>query len=548
MTKSAQAGWTVNLISRDRSLDKLTDAFRFRSTMSTGPTETELKLHLAAAHIERLKHSSVLAKSVCTDVDIDNVYFDTKDRLLHRHRMALRVRQIGGRWVQTLKTSPKTSGTISSRGEWETPARVVRGRGSIDLGRLSESPLPELLAKQKVRPELEPLFRTRVRRAQWAVERGEAVIEVALDVGAISAEVRQQSLREPICELELELKQTQGEGTAATLIDLALELLDVDGKAPPALTPVALSKAERGYQLAAQRPIPVVKASAKTFVKDITNRSTTASALRAVVACGLAVLTANIEGLLRHDNPEYVHQARVALRRVRSATRLFDREQSDVPQSLRNEIRWFARALGDARDWDVLVDETLPSLTDAIGGDALKVLVAKADAKRNQARTNIRKAARSARYAALVLHGERWCMSAAPAGAPLLADAAAPGSRKASKKLLRSARFFAALSTPRRHRVRILAKRLRYTLDLFAVALPKQATARYVEVLAELQDVLGQLNDVSVAEAMLPKLSRSAQVKRSMQQWLTSVGPGRVRDVELRLLELSRLEAPWAQR
>ena len=38
----------------------------------------------------------------------------------------------------------------------------------------------------------------------------------------------------------------------AALIDLALELLEVGGKSPLTLTPVARSKAERGYQLAAQ--------------------------------------------------------------------------------------------------------------------------------------------------------------------------------------------------------------------------------------------------------------------------------------------------------
>ncbi len=332
--------------------------------MHARPTETELKLQLAAAHVDRLKQSSVLAKSVCTEVEIDNVYFDTKNRLLQRNRMALRLRQIARRWVQTLKTSRRNGGALSTRGEWETPARVLRGRGSIDLARLSESPLPELLAKQKGRPELQPVFRTRVRRAQWTVERGDASIEVSLDVGEISTEVEHQSLSEPICELELELKQARGGGGAAALIDLALDLLDVGGKSPPALTPVARSKAERGYQLAAQRPAPAVKASAKAFVETITNRSTTAGALRAVVAHGLAVLTANIESLLRYDDPEYVHQSRVALRRVRSSIRLLDPEQHDVPRSLSNELRWFARALGDARDWDVIADETLPSLTE----------------------------------------------------------------------------------------------------------------------------------------------------------------------------------------
>ena len=265
-----------------------------------------------------------------------------------------------------------------------------------------------------------------------------------------------------------------------------------------------------------------------------------------MVAHGLAVLTANIEMLLRDDDPEYVHQSRVALRRVRSAIRLFDREHRDVPQSLADELRWFARALGEARDWDVITDETLPSLTEGIGIDAAKPLVAKADERRRQARENIRKAARSARYAALVLNGERWCTTPAPADAQLLADAGGAGAASASKKLFKAARFFAALTPPRRHQVRILAKRLRYALDLFAVALPKQATARYTDALSELQDMLGQLNDASVATAVLPQLTKSARIKKSVQQWSASIEPGRVRDVETKLLNLSKLESPWA--
>ncbi len=509
--------------------------------MPRQPTETELKLQLAPSDIDRFRRSEALAKSVCTEVDIDNVYFDTQHRLLQRYRMALRLRQIGRRWLQTLKAGGKSGGALSRRGEWETPARVVRGQGRLDLARLAESPLSDVLAKQKRQVALQPVFRTQVRRAQWIVERGDATIEVALDVGEIDVEGAPEPLSEPICEVELELKR----GAPAALIDLALELLDVGGKSP-VLTPVARSKAERGYQLAARQPAPAVKASAKAFVEHVTPQATTAHALRTVVAHGLAVVTANIECLLRYDDPEYVHQSRVALRRVRSAIRLFDREHRDVPRPLADELRWFARALGEARDWDVITDETLPSLAEGIGADATQPLVAKADGPRQQARASVRNAARSARYAALVLKGERWCMTPAPAGTELFADAAVPALQSASKKLLKTGRFFAALTPPRRHQVRILAKRLRYALDLFAVALPKQTTAQYIDALSELQDVLGQLNDGSVAMAVLPRLTKSARTKKSVRQWLASIESGRVRDVEARLLKLSELEMPWA--
>jgi inorganic triphosphatase YgiF len=525
-----------------RSLDKLADAQAALAPMPPSqPTETELKLQLAPKHVGWFRRSPALSNAVCTEVDIDNVYFDTADRLLERHQMALRVRQIGRRWLQTLKAEGKGSGAVSRRGEWETPARVLRGQGRLDLARLSDSPLPDLLARQKVNAALQPVFRTRVRRTQWIIERADATIEVALDIGEISAKGARAPLREPICEVELELKH----GEPAALIDLALELIDVTDKRAPALTPVARSKAERGYQLTAQRPATAVKASAKAFVENVTRKATTAGALRKVVAHGLAVLTANIEVLLRYDDPEYVHQSRVALRRVRSAIRLFDREHRDVPQSVTDELQWFARTLGEARDWDVLTDETLPALAEGVVAQAIKSLVAKANQRRRQARQRIRQAARSPRYAALVLRGERWCMTPASAAAELLADAAAPALQNASKKLFKVGRFFAALTPERRHEVRILAKRLRYALDLFSVALPKQATARYTDALSELQDVLGLLNDASVSVAVLPQLTKSTRIRKSAQQWLSSIEPERVRDAEVRLLQLSKLECPW---
>ena len=334
--------------------------------MPAPPTETELKLQLAAADVDRVRQSAALSQSACSEVDIDNVYYDTRDLLLRRHRMSLRVRQVGRRWVQTLKADSKSSGTVARRGEWETPARVVSGQGRLDLARLDDSPLPTLLTKQKTPPELGAVFTTRVRRALWNVERSGAVIEVALDIGEISVEHDGRSLQEPICEVELELKR----GDPLALIELALELVKTDGEKSPAMTPVVRSKAERGYQLASQQRPPAIKASAKGFVKNLTNRSSTGSVLRAVIAHGLAVLMANIELLLRYDDPEYVHQARVALRRVRSAIRLFDGEERDVPHGLSDELRWFAHVLGAARDWDVIAGETLPSLSDAIGADA----------------------------------------------------------------------------------------------------------------------------------------------------------------------------------
>jgi len=507
--------------------------------------EIELKLQLRPEHIDRFRRSRVLSKAGFTEVDIDNVYFDTADRLLQRHQMTLRVRRLDGGWLQTLKQQA-TSGAVSHRGEWETPARVVGGQGRINLARLSESPLPALLAKQNSAVRLQPMFQTHVRRTQWIVTRGDATIEVALDIGEITAVAAQGALRETICEVELEVKHAPGRRGPTALVNLALELLDDSGKATPALTPVVRSKADRGYQLVAQQPPAAVKASARAFVENVGSKSTTATAMRAVLAHGLGVLTANVECLLRYGDPEYVHQSRVALRRVRSAIRLLDSEQKDVPGSLVGELRWFASALGEARDWDVITNETLPSLIANMGLDGAKPLVARADARRRQAGENVRTSALSARYGALVLNGEKWSLTTAPADAELLTAVAAPSLQAASKKLFKAARFFTALTPERRHQVRILAKRLRYALDTFAVVLPKRATARYVAALSDLQDALGELNDASVATTVLPQLTQSSRIRKAVQQSMKSVESGRVRSIEEKLLKLSKLETPWA--
>jgi len=501
------------------------------------PTETELKLRLDPQHVARLKDSAALAGTAPSETEVLNVYFDTSDRLLQRHSMALRVRRIDGRWLQTLKIAGKR-GALSRRGEWETPARVVRGAGRLDLARFENVPLRELLAKQKTTPQLRTVFRTRFGRTRWLIKRADALIEVALDVGEITAG-RDGAQCEPICEVELELKR----GNPAALIETAFELLDVGGKARPKLTPVARSKAERGYQLA-HEPAAAVKASAKGFVKGLAPQVATPQALRVAMAHGVAVLTANAELLLQHDDPECVHQARVALRRVRSAIRLFDAEEHDVPPALASELHWFASALGAARDWDVIADQTLPLLVEAIGARAVGALVAKAEQQRRRERTKIRAAVKSTRYAALVLSAELWCMTSAPRSRSLGA-AASPSLQRAAKRLFKAGRFFTVLTPARRHRVRIFSKRLRYALDLFTIALPKQATARYIDALAQLQEVLGLLNDAVVAAAVVPQLSKSARLQKSVRKWLASIELEHVRDVEARLLKLSKLKKPW---
>lgn len=504
------------------------------------PVETELKLAVAALPALRRRLARFGAGRV---QELDSVYFDTPDRLLFSNAMALRLRRVGRRWVQTLKRQSEAQGALAVRNEWE---HAVSAR-ALALNALADTPLAHLLA-QHPQARLAPAFRTRFFRTVWQVERAEGAVEVALDVGRIEAGRRHA----PISELELELKR----GAPALLFDLALEIAG----GTLALLPLGDSKALRGYRLAAQaKPAPAA-ANARGFVALLAPDTAVDAALRAVIAHGTNVLVANAHGALASDDAEFIHQARVALRRMRSALRIFKRVP--FPAALADEMRWAAQVLGQSRDWDVFAETTLPRFVAAVAAQAgaagnappdrradawAAPLHAGAAAWRAGARVKVRAALGSARFAQLTVRLLQWAARPDRDDAPnaSLRKLAASKLQRAHDRLFEAARFFVALSPERQHRVRILAKRLRYALDLFAVALPKKTTAAFHDRLAELQDVLGEMNDIAVAKTQWPRLTRSADLRQRAAQYFDERSRVLALEAERRLYELAQTPLPW---
>lgn len=504
------------------------------------PTETELKLSWPDAGVGALPLARALGRPPLRRQWLDATYFDTVDRLLLRRKMALRLRREGRRWVQTLKASDSGSGGLSVRSEWETPAKLVRGEPRIDLARLADSPLPRLLQKRGGTKALLAVFGTRFSRTLWQLQFRESFVEVALDLGRIRAMRNGVRVVEPISELELELKQ----GRVEDLVALALRLVGRGRGAPP-LVPRVRSKADRGYLLASATPASPVKAGARGFVDVLAPEMASGSALRAIVAHGMQVMLANTEAMRAHDDPEYVHQARVALRRIRSAIRLLDREQADFPAALAPGLHWAAQLLGSVRDWDVLVGQTLPDFIAAEGTPSkAAALRARAERQRKKVRDAALAGLDTARFARLMLRLKTWTLTPAPQDRNL-ERLAPPALRRARSRLLESAHFFAALPPERQHRVRILAKRLRYALDFLSVTLPAEPTERYVDALGEMQDVLGALNDAAVALDMVRRIARSAPILDAARRWIDSRVREQSVEAERRLLALAEAATPW---
>ncbi|KVH65395.1 CHAD domain-containing protein [Burkholderia cepacia] len=220
----------------------------------------------------------------------------------------------------------------------------------------------------------------------------------------------------------------------------------------------------------------------------------------------------NEGGVLEYDDPEFVHQMRVALRRLRTLMRFFprfaDRQWRDT---LGVDMHWLAALLGTVRDWDVFATESLPALIAADGGDG--EWNGTLDAARAQcvaARGELRQALHSARYARLTLGWLEWLGSLA---LPHAEDDAPSLRRHATKRVRRlfghlyASPSLTSLDTAARHRVRIDAKRLRYALEFFASLASRRTRTETVKTLARVQSVLGEANDAIVALRHLEKLA-----------------------------------------
>ncbi|RQV60080.1 CHAD domain-containing protein [Burkholderia cenocepacia] len=258
---------------------------------------------------------------------------------------------------------------------------------------------------------------------------------------------------------------------------------------------------------------PVAAALVKAQPVDLTGIRTQRAALFALAGDITAQWLGNECGVLDRDDPEFVHQMRVALRRLRTLMRFFprftDRQWKDT---LGVDLRWLAKLLGTVRDWDVFATESLPALIAADGGGSdwdgtLDAALAQSMA----ARVELRQALHSARYARLTLGWLEWLSALVLPAAD--GDDAPSLRRHATKRVRRlfghlyGSPSLTSLDTAARHQVRIDAKRLRYALEFFASLASRRTRTETVKTLARVQSVLGEANDAMVALHHLEQLS-----------------------------------------
>jgi CHAD domain-containing protein len=295
----------------------------------------------------------------------------------------------------------------------------------------------------------------------------------------------------------------------------------------------------------------------------VVGRSMTPSeAFRAVCAACVRHVEANRHGALAAEDPEYLHQLRVALRRLRTALEVFaDAVPGEAASALLGELRWLSRALGNARDWDVFIGATLrPALVARPRHPGLRALRAASEELGAEARKAAHRALESRRYYAVMrtLRALSYAdAEAAPAqkvrALPMRVRAAAVirsmygRARKRGRKLVR-------VDAAALHRLRNAVRRLRYGLLFLDPILPEARARSLAAAVEVLQETLGELNDCEVAEELVRLAHAEARgpqrrkARKLLKKRIAAARAARGADLEAQWEAFRALEKGWAPR
>ena len=232
------------------------------------------------------------------------------------------------------------------------------------------------------------------------------------------------------------------------------------------------------------------------------------AALRQLFGAALADFRANLDGVLRSADPEYVHQLRVAVRRMRCAAHLFPSGRTyGCPKHLNASLRQLSALLGAVRDPEVFI-ERIDAMRDSCAvKEASRVrtmLAARAKAARKvlclylRSAEHERFAARLALWVAARPHGDSEDAA--------LVDVAQRRLASWHGRIRRSVKHVEGFSDAELHRLRVGIKRSRYAAEFFRGLFKEKAVRSYVAALGNAQDRLGSLTDIKTGQALLREL------------------------------------------
>jgi triphosphatase len=431
--------------------------------------------------------------------ELSDTYYDTEDWRLYRAGYALRVRRDGACAEVTMKSLAPAEDALRRRREISEPLE-----GGTETPRGTRGPVGERL--RKLAGELRPLFEVRTRRRTFALHpagtsadgimedasgdirrrsayRGTAIGEIALDESEISGD---GEARTHLSRVEVEVDA----GLQDSIGELVSGLRETLG-----LRPTGTSKFESGLSAAGLSPA----APPDLGSTEIEASLSAGEVAFAILRRHFAAMLAHEPGVRLGEDPEDLHDMRVATRRLRAALKLYADALPRRAERYEKDLRFVASALGEMRDLDVHLER--------LAGEAPEEIVAVLKERRVEARRRMLEALDSNRYERLVSNFSgtlRRGRSPAPTG-PIL-EAAPDLVRRRYKKVRKAADALTGHSSPEDfHDLRKKGKRLRYALEPLQEIYGKPSE-KMVELLKRIQDDLGEHQDLIVAAGLMQEL------------------------------------------
>ena len=465
--------------------------------------EIELKLHVPNASVAGVEKA--LARGKVNRVELKALYFDTVDRQLALQQISLRLRLENNRWVQTIKI--KTN-SFSTRIEYNH----FRPHPELDLDLYKNTVAEKFISQLK--SAINVSYETFVQRHYRNTRQSSDLVEIAFDRGYI----RSGNQELPISEIEFELKR----GSKATLFSVANQwqkdhqlILDVRSKAERGDLLCLLENKPNGLQERIGNNLSQIESQAIDLVwpartskaLHLKHEMTAAQGLNCVMAECLDQIVRNASvlaevdtaNICKLDTTEHVHQLRVGIRRVRTAWSFFD-GLCQLPDSEHREIlKYYFGLFGGARDQSILHSGLMPALI-AAGQPLLKMELSTNGSDPISVSKDCSFQSCILNLCAFIETSDFMkAENSVSVKQVKLKKCLLLRLRKWHQKIIFNSKGFTQLPLEEKHELRKRVKKLRYALQFTIDLLPDLKLKTYQKELTVIQNLLGEMNDLTTA-------------------------------------------------
>ena len=520
---------------------------KIEQSRPTGTDHQEVEWQFDGADLERVEgwlgegHEGLgIFAEAGEEKELTDTYYDTADWKLYRAGYALRIRGQGPRRSEAAIKSLASAASSDDARRRREISETLRGEEPDALLRKKRlGPVGEHLKALVGSRELRLLFEVRTRRRTFdllEVQTGSAdgssleswddgtLVEIVQDdagnirregldsrVGEAALDETEIPLGdEPIrfARVEVEAKASEADASLDLLQEFARAMEEEFGLRPATASKYELGLLAKGLDPEGDLDLGPVAVKKNLSVGEVAFR---------VMRRQFAAMRAHEGGTRLGEDPEELHDMRVATRRMRSALKFFEDALPEEAGHFRDELKFFAGVLGEVRDLDVQIEQlrTWISEADEENREPLSKIVDVLEKRRAAAREDLLEALDSGRYERLESSFADFLQRGPVAGGyadePVRAVALDLLSQP-HRKWHKSAERVNETSHPEEyHDLRKKGKRFRYALEFLSGVYGEKTIGKIVRPLKDLQDGLGRHQDLIVSGDLLKQLATESR-------------------------------------